>query len=94
MYSTIVNDEFHALVVMATEEHPEIGIRMLTGYLKSKGHRIQRHRIYSSLQRTDPIGLIERWQLTVKRRQYYVKYPNSLWHIDGNHKLIRYSEVF
>jgi len=27
--------------------------------------------------------------LPVRRRQYYVRAPMSLWHIDGNHKLIR-----
>lgn len=26
----------------------------------------------------------------LRRRQYSVPGPNALWHIDGNHKLIRY----
>lgn len=29
----------------------------------------------------------------LRRRQYSVPGPNSLWHIDGNHKLIRYQIV-
>lgn len=47
---------------------------------------MQRERIRLSLLRTDPIGVVQRWQRTVKRRQYNVKLPLSLWQIDGNHK--------
>ncbi|CAG8666257.1 581_t:CDS:2, partial [Paraglomus occultum] len=27
----------------------------------------------------------------IPRRQYHVSGPNALWHLDGNHKLIRYN---
>ena len=30
---------------------------------------------------------------TSRRRVYSVEGPNSLWHIDGNHKLIRWKVV-
>ncbi len=29
----------------------------------------------------------------VKRRIYSVPYPNTMWHIDGNHKLIKWGFV-
>ena len=90
MYSSISDEELDQLVADARNENPSIGIRMLKGYLQSKGFRIQRERVRSALLRIDPIGLVDRWQRTVKRRKYNVKYPLSLWHIDGNHKLIRY----
>ncbi|CAB4007013.1 cytosolic Fe-s cluster assembly factor nubp1-b-like [Paramuricea clavata] len=66
---------------------------MMKGYLQSKGWRVQRDRIRCSLLRTDPIGLMQRWQKAIKRRSYNVKYPRSLWHIDGNHKLISWRIV-
>ncbi|CAC5399386.1 unnamed protein product [Mytilus coruscus] len=48
-----------------------------------------------SRQRVDPVGCalrsIERQN--VHRRTYKVAGPNSLWHIDGNHKLIRWNIV-
>lgn len=88
-YSTIDDDHLDELVQIAANQHPGIGIRMLKGYLQSQGFRIQRERIRLSLLRTDPIGLMERWRTTTRRRQYNVRYPLSLWHIDGNHKLIR-----
>lgn len=36
---------------------------------------------------------MERWKSTTRRRNYNVRYPLSLWHIDGNHKLIRWRIV-
>ena len=89
MYSVIDDQHLDELVAAASSLHPQWGIRMVKGYLQSKGVRVQWKRIRQSLLRTDPIGLMERWTRTIKRRQYNVKYPLSLWHIDGNHKLIR-----
>ena len=89
LYSHIDDDQLDQLVVGVLNEHPGVGMRMVKSYLQSKGLRIQRERIRSSLLRTDPIGLVERWRNTVHRRHYRVKYPLALWHIDGNHKLIR-----
>ena len=33
-------------------------------------------------------GVQNRFRQVLKRRQYSVPMPNSLWHLDGNHKLI------
>ena len=37
----------------------------------------------------DPNGAIVRWFDTIHCRKYRIQGPLSLWHIDGNHKLIR-----
>ena len=74
----------------AQRMNPMIGIRLTKGFLVAKGYKVQLHRIRESLMRTDPIGLVERRTQTVVRRRYQVHGPLSLWHIDGNHKLIRY----
>ncbi|XP_015751229.1 PREDICTED: uncharacterized protein LOC107331191 [Acropora digitifera] len=92
-YSTIDDNQLDELTRQACDEHPGIGIRVLKGFLLSKGCRVQRERIRLSLLRIDPIGIVQRWKSTVKRRQYNVKHPLSLWHIDGNHKLIRWRIV-
>ena len=89
MYSTIDDRQLDQLVTEATCQHPAIGIRMVKGYLKGKGYRIKWKRVRESL-RIDPVGLVERCRITVNRRKYNVRFPLSLWHIDGNHKLIRY----
>lgn len=31
--------------------------------------------------------------MTIRRRVYHVDGPNSLWHVDGHHKLIRWHMV-
>jgi hypothetical protein len=89
MYSTIGDERLDELVATATMQHPAWGIRMVKGYLTSMGIRVQWNRVRRSLLRTDPVGLMQRWTRTIKRREYRVKYPLSLWHIDGHHKLIR-----
>ena len=41
----------------------------------------------------DPEGTSLRWYGVIYRRRYRVPCPNALWHIDGNHKLIRWRLV-
>ena len=45
------------------------------------------------MRRNDPVGVVLRWRMTIFRRKYYVPTPNSLWHIDSGHKLVRYKLV-
>lgn len=53
---------------------------------------VSRQSVRDACHRVDPVGCalrsIER--RNVHRRTYKVAGPNSLWHMDGNHKLIRY----
>ena len=51
--------------------------------------KVQRYRVRESLERVDPGGAAVRAVQSIQRRTYTVAGPNSLWHIDGNHKLIR-----
>ena len=43
--------------------------------------------------RVDAVGMEQRFRRTLHRRKYSVCMPNSLWHIDGHHKLIRWHIV-
>ena len=63
----------------------------MTGFLLSAGHRVQQRRVRESMRRVDPNGVFLRAIeiRTVRRRRYQVPGPQALWHIDGNHKLIR-----
>ena len=71
------------------EQFPNAGYRMMLGHLRSRGIRVQQMRVRASMRRIDPEGTILRWFDVTKRREYKVSGPNTLWHIDGNHKLIR-----
>ena len=65
----------------------------MAGLFWSQGHRVQRWRIRDSMLRVDPWGVQQRSRHILHRRQYRVTGPNSLWHIDGLHKLIRWRIV-
>jgi hypothetical protein len=60
---------------------------------KSVGLRIKRKRIRESMARVDPHNTALRWGIVISRRQYQVLWPNSLWHLDGHHSLIRWKMI-
>jgi len=72
---------------------PGIGQTCMLGALRSRGVKVQHWRVRALLREIDPIGTVLRWQGPISRRKYNVRCPNSLWHIDGNHKLIRWRFV-
>ena len=88
-FSAMSDLELDRLIVEVKRDFPDAGYRMVQGQLRCRGYSIQRQRITSSLARVDPGGIAERWARAIPRRQYKVRGPNALWHVDGNHKLIR-----
>ena len=66
---------------------------MLVGHLRSQGIRVPRQRAHDSLFCIDPTGVSDRLRNTLHRRRYSVPGPNSLRHIDGYHKLVRWKFV-
>ncbi|XP_033971364.1 uncharacterized protein LOC117470659 [Trematomus bernacchii] len=55
---------------------------------------IQRRRVRDSMRRIDPeAAALRAMSQRLHRRAYRVAGPNSLWHLDGNHKLIRWRIV-
>ena len=65
----------------------------MQGHLLSQGIRIQRKRLRQSIHRVDPLNTALRRTTTVRRCVYHVEGPNTVWHLDGNHKLIRWRLV-
>ena len=90
VYSTITDDELDNLLRMIISENPQTGYKRMTGYLV-RNIIIQEKRLREAMRRVDPEGVLLRsLQLkAISRRKYKVKGTNSLWHIDGNHRLIR-----
>ncbi len=70
-----------------------MGQSLIQGHLVSLGLRVPRRRLEDVLQRLDPIRRSMRWHEVIRRRTYRVPGPNSLWHIDGHHSLIRWRFV-
>ncbi len=94
-HAEISEDDLDKITKDIFNEFPNCGIRRMKGFLLSKGLKIQWARVRDSMWRVDPAGLLlRRTQLTtIQRRKYSVPGTLSLWHIDGNHKLIRWRFV-
>ena len=92
-YSVISDSDLDRLVAEVKRDNPTCGEVLLTSHLLIRGIKIQRSRLRASLHRVDSRAIGLRRRETVRRRTYSVEAPNSLWHIDGNHKLIRWKLV-
>ncbi len=92
-YTDITDNELDDLMKELRYHQPFAGQIILMGILKSKGFRIHRQRLRDSLHRIDSFGMMNRWANIIPRRVYKVAGPNSLWHVDGHHKLIRWKLV-
>ena len=75
------------------QQFPSWGNRQMYGYFVSRGIRLQFERVRESQCRVDPEGSMLRRLHHLRRRRYCVHGPQHLWHLDGNHKLIRYIPV-
>ena len=64
---------------------------MTRGHLHSVNVHVQRERIWQSVRRVT--GSDSSPLPAIYRRTYSVPGPNELWHVDGNHKLIRWCLV-
>ena len=91
-YTDITDAQLDEVVRGIISIFPITGYKRMSGYLRSRGIRIQQNRVRDAMRRVDPEGTILRaLQMNViQRRVYSVPSPLALWHIDGNHKLIRY----
>ena len=92
-YSLLLDNDLDEVIKRLKQEYPFSGIRILMGALQSEGIKVTRQRLQNSIQRVDVLGSVSRSIRTTMRRIYRVSGPNALWHIDGNHKLIRWKFV-
>ena len=89
-YDVISDAELDVLVETFVKNFPTAGQNTLAGHLRTLHYRIQRFRIRESMYRVDPWGVQLRSRRLLHRRKYQVAGPNSLWHVDGHHKLVRW----
>lgn len=92
-FTALSNDHLDLIVRAYKDNKPDSGMRYLIGYLRSKGIRIQKSRVYASLGRVDGLGRALRQRTAIVRREYHSTRPNALWHCDGHHKLILWGIV-
>jgi hypothetical protein len=93
-FAQLSDQELDALIRHFRNEHPGSGIRYIMGFLRKRKIRIQRARVAASMNRVDPLRTLrQKIRQKIRRREYRVKRPNALWHIDGHHKLILWGIV-
>ncbi|KAJ7856980.1 hypothetical protein B0H14DRAFT_2352455, partial [Mycena olivaceomarginata] len=71
---------------------PSSGLQYLIGFLRTHGLKVRRSacaNLYSVSMDLDKSCE----KHTIERRDYYSPRPNSVWHMDGHHKLIRWGIV-
>ena len=92
-FSDVSDADLDAMVGETQNNFPKMGLRLIQGHLKTMGIKVQRKRLRESIQRINPLNSMTRWHQPIARRTYSVPGPNSLWHIDGHHSLIRWRFV-
>ena len=84
------DDQLDDLVRQIKNEFPNAGYRRVDSQLRCQGIKVPQSRVREAMQRVDPEGVAQRWLALTPRCTYNVPGPLCLWHIDGNHKLIRF----
>ncbi|KAJ3568669.1 hypothetical protein NP233_g5559 [Leucocoprinus birnbaumii] len=93
--SQISNSDLDTLVGRFYRVFPDSGQRYAFGHLRKLGLNLPRTRMRLSIKRVNRVGVLLRQQKQqeVDRGKYEVPRPNSLWHLDGHHKLIKWGIV-
>ena len=72
---------------------PNFGEVMLQGRLLHIGIKVSRAVLRAAIHRVDHANTVQRQSHVISRRVYSVSQPNAVWHIAGNHKMIRWRLV-
>ena len=92
-FCDISDEELDHYVEETRKEFPRCGKLLLKQLLYGKGVKVQRMRLRDSLHKVDGLGVQKRKKKRLQRIVYNVKGPKTLWHVDTNHKLIRWNFV-
>ena len=91
-FTSISDIQLDTVVREVKNSHPNDGERLMIGHLARRNIIVPRARLRGSIHRVDPINTALR-SITIRRRVYRCEGPNAVWHVDGNHKLIRWRFV-
>ncbi len=92
-YSDISDHNLDQLIRRIKLQHQHDGEHFMCGHLVRYGIRVQRSCLRASIHRVDPINTQLRRSIAIRRRRYHTTGPNAVWHIDGNHMMIRWHLV-
>ena len=92
-YATLTPSELDNLIKEIKLDFPNNGEVMMKSHLLRLGIKVTRQALRDSIHRVDHENTVARQSKIVKRRVYSVDYPNSVWHLDSHHKLIKWRFV-
>ena len=92
-YTSLPSHELDNTIKKIKTDFPNDGEVMIKSHLLRLGIKVPRQELRNSIHRIDHERTVARQSRVVKRRVYSVEYPNSVWHMDGHHKLIRWRFV-
>lgn len=90
-YTSLQDSEIKNIIREITRLFPNSGIREVDSMLKTRNPPVivQRDKVQRLMSEINPVATTRRWAQVIPRRTYSVPTPNSLWHIDTHHSLIR-----
>ncbi|XP_014830574.1 PREDICTED: uncharacterized protein LOC106908860 isoform X1 [Poecilia mexicana] len=91
--AAVTDEDLETNIRQLQSLYPNSGTEMMRGLLHAQGLVVPRRKVREMMARINPMATARRWSSAVTRRVYHVPYPNSLWHIDGNMRLIRWGFV-
>ena len=94
-YTTMSDADLSVIIKELSRNHVNSGYREIMAFLANRNPPIivQVNRVNRLLREVDPVGTARRWSMGIQRRSYHVPTANYLWHLDTNHKLIRWNFV-
>ena len=92
-WSSVSDDDLKQIMCEIQTLTQGIGQTRMLGALRSRGLKIQRWRVRRCLRKIGPVGTVLRWRQVIQRPSYHVRSPNSLWHLEGNHKMVKWRFV-
>ncbi len=90
-FTLITDSELDSVIKQYLQDFPRSGEALIIGHLKSINIIVQRARLRLSVRRVT--GTTSSPHPGIYRRAYQVPGSNYLWHVDGNHKMIKWRLV-
>ena len=92
-FTEISQSELDELLKTIKSTNPNCEEVMIQGSLIHRGIKIPRDMLRAAIHRVDHENTIQRQTSVINRRVYCAPHPNAVWHLDGNHKMIRWRLV-
>ena len=92
-YSELTDLQLDSVVREIKQSHPNAGETNVIGHLRARNFHVPRQRVRNSIDRVDPEGPSMQSSRAFRHRVYETPCPNYVWHIDGNHKLVKWGFV-